>query len=834
MLRIIKQMAKPALRFLAVPFVAAGLLLAPSAQAQAPVASAESGYLLPPPELREIVDAPQAPQVTLSPRRDIMALVETPALPGIDVVAQPELRLAGTRINPRTYARSRLSFGTDLSLQPIDGGQAQPVQGLPEPLALSSLSWSPDQRHIAFTHIDNRAGAVELWLVEVDSLSARRLLAQPLNAVAGRGFDWMPDGERLLAWLRPQGQGEPPVDEGIPTGPNIQETGPGGEITQLRTYQDLLANEHDAQVFEHYLRSQPALVALDGGVTALGAPGLYIGLSPSPDGQFLLSQRIQRPFSYQVPYSRFPRLIEVRDSGDGSLVHEVASLPLIEGLPVGRDAVAEGVRWTDWRADAPATLVWAEAQDGGDPATEAQVRDSVFAHAAPFSAEPVKLIDLAYRYRGATWGRGDLALVDGFWWSTRQIRQWRIFPDHPERAPELLFERSSEDRYGDPGTPLTYEDEAGNSRLMTGPGDDSLYLAGRGASPEGDRPFVDRFDLGTKQAERLFHSQPPYFERPVTLLDDEGTRLLLTRESPVEPTNLYVLDLDADAREPVALTDFPHPTPQLRDVSKEQIRYQRADGVDLTANLYLPAGYDPGRDGPLPMLMWAYPREFRSADAASQVIGSPHAFNRISYWGPLGFLARGYAVLDGPTMPIVGEGRAEPNDSYVEQLVASAQAAVDEVVRRGVADRERIAIGGHSYGAFMTANLLAHSDLFRAGIARSGAYNRTLTPFGFQAEERNFWDAKDIYLAMSPFMHAGKINEPMLIIHGEDDNNSGTFPMQSERMFAAMKGLGGQAKLVMLPAESHGYRARESILHMLYETDAWLEEHVNQTPATAL
>ncbi|NLG60328.1 MAG: prolyl oligopeptidase family serine peptidase [Gammaproteobacteria bacterium] len=827
-------MARPALRLLAIPLAIAALLGAPQALAREAAAagqSTESTYRLPPPELQAIVDAPQAPQMTLSPRRDLLAFVETPALPGIDVVAQPELRLAGTRINPRTYSQSRFSFGTGLSIKPVDGGAERPVQGLPQPLALASMAWSPDQRHIAFSHVDNRAGAVELWLVDVEALSARRLTSQPLNAVAGRGFTWMPDAQRLLVQLRPAGQGGPPQDEGIPTGPNIQETGPGGEVTQLRTYQDLLANEHDAQVFEHYLRSQTALVALDGSVTPLGAPDLFLGVSPSPDGRLLLSQRIERPFSYVVPYWSFPRRIEVRDSADGSVVHQVAALPLVEGLPVGRDAVATGVRRIDWRADAPATLVWAEAQDGGDPAVEAEVRDSVFVHAAPFEGEPVKLIDLGYRFRNATWGNGGLALIDEFWWRDRQTRQWRIAPDHPERAPELLFDRSSEDRYNDPGSPVTVADEAGNARLMISPDGNGLYLAGQGASPEGDRPFVDRFDLATKETTRLFHSQPPYLERPAALLDDAGTRLLLTRESPVEPTNVYVLDLTDDAREPVALTGFPHPTPQLRDVSKEQIRYKRADGVDLTATLYLPAGYDAERDGPLPTLMWAYPREFRSADAASQVVGSPHAFNRISYWGPLGFLARGWAVLDGPTMPIVGEGDAEPNDTYVEQLVASARAAVDEVVRRGVADPDRIAIGGHSYGAFMTANLLAHSDLFRAGIARSGAYNRTLTPFGFQAEERNYWDAKDTYLTMSPFHNAELINEPILFIHGEDDNNSGTFPMQSERMFAAIKGLGGQARLVMLPAESHGYRARESILHMLYETDAWLEQHVKQSPA---
>ena len=678
--------------------------------------------------------------------------------------------------------------------------------------------------------VDARGGRVELWLVDVAAASARRLLEQPLNAVPGSGFDWLPDSSGLLALLRPEGQGQAPQDAGVPTGPNIQETGGGGQVQSLRTYPDLLRNPHDEALFAYYLTSQLAQVSLDGSVRNIGGPELYVGASISPDGRHLLRQRLERPFSYLVPYSRFPRRIDVIDL-DGRTLHTVAVRPLVEGLPTGNDAVPTGVRGIDWRADAPATLVWAEAQDGGDPAREAEVRDRVFAHAAPFSGEPQVLADLSMRFDGIEWGDGDLALLYESWWKTRRLREWRLAPDAGGK-PALLREASSEDRYADPGSPVTRVDERGFSRLLTTGNGETIYRIGAGASPEGDRPFLDRQDLASGRSERLFQSQAPWYEAPFALLDEDATRILTTRESPTEPANVLLRTLGSDA-EPVALTAFAHPTPELRGVSKEQIRYRRDDGVELTADLYLPPGYDAVRDGPLPMLMWAYPREFKSADAASQVRGSPHRFNRISYWGPLAFLARGYAVLDGPAMPIVGEGDAEPNDTYVKQLVASAQAAVDEVVRRGVADRDRIAVGGHSYGAFMTANLLAHSDLFRAGIARSGAYNRSLTPFGFQAEERNYWQATDTYHAMSPFDHADRIDEPVLLIHGEEDNNSGTFPMQSERMFAAIKGLGGTARLVMLPRESHGYRARESILHMLAETSDWLDTHVRDAAPRA-
>jgi dipeptidyl aminopeptidase/acylaminoacyl peptidase len=782
---------------------------------------AASGYRLPAPELQAIVDAPRAPQLMLGPKRDLAALMQVPALPSIALVAQPELRLAGLRLNPRAYAPSRFTFGTDLWLLDLKTRQEIRIAGLPQPLSLASVSWSPDQRHLALVQQDPATGGNALWLVDVAARRARPLLKQPLNT-AMLSPRWMPDSRQLLVGLRVGGAA--PAFDGTPTGPNVQQTAAGAGVRQLRTYQDMLRSENDALTLEHYLRVQPALVDLGGRVRNVGAADLYIGLSPSPDGRHLLSQVIERPFSYVVPAFYFPRRIDVVDL-QGRPLHTVARLPLFEGLPSGNDAVPTGVRSIAWRSDAPATLVWAEAQDGGDPARAAEVRDIVYAQAAPFDAAPVALARLGTRYAGATWGRGDVALVDEYWWKTRQQKQWRVAPDSPATAPQLLHAGSSEDRYNDPGNPVTVADANGFARLLFAEDGQSIYLDGEGASAEGDRPFLDRFHLGTRSKTRLFHSQAPVYENVAAVLDPGATQLLTTRESPTAPANFHLRNGHG---EPLALTAFAHPTPQLKDVRKEQIRYRRADGVELTATLYLPPGFEPGRDKPLPLLMWAYPAEFKSAAAASQVTDSPHRFNAIGYMGPLPWLARGYAVLDDPSMPIVGEGDAEPNDTYLAQLVASAQAAVDEVVRRGVADRDRIAVGGHSYGAFMTANLLAHSRLFKAGIARSGAYNRSLTPFGFQAEERNYWDAKDTYQAMSPFNHAEKIKDALLLIHGEQDNNSGTFPMQSERMFAAIKGLGGTARLVMLPNESHGYRARESVLHMLAETDAWLEKYVRQ------
>jgi dipeptidyl aminopeptidase/acylaminoacyl peptidase len=556
--------------------------------------------------------------------------------------------------------------------------------------------------------------------------------------------------------------------------------------------------------------------------------GLIAAVSPSPDGRHLLVETIHRPYSYLVPYSRFPQAIDVVDRA-GRREYRVADLPLSEGTASG--AVRPGPRSVTWRADQPATLSWVRslASDREDAAAKNARRDGWFTFAAPFTGRPIEQQKFEYRVSGIQWGDDSLALVTESWTRTRRVRTWRVAPGRPGSAPELLFDRSSEDRYRDPGRPLTARNAAGRLVLLRSDDGTKLYLTGMGASPEGGRPFLDEFDLATKQARRLWRSEPPYYEEFVAFLDAARTRALTVRESVNTPPNHFVRDLGSGGLQP--LTQFANPFPQFAGVKKELVRYTRADGVALSGTLYLPPRTGADKK-PFPALVWAYPRDYLSADAAEQVTSSPHRFMRVSASGALPFVLAGYAVLDNPSMPIVARGEQKPNDTYIVQLVASAQAAVDELVRRG-ADRDRIGVAGHSYGAFMTANLLAHSRLFRAGIARSGAYNRTLTPFGFQAEQRTLWQAAPVYQAMSPFNYADKVKDPLLLIHGTADNNSGTFPIQSERFFAALKGHGAITRLVMLPHESHGYRARESVLHVLWETQRWLDTHVKNAPPRA-
>ncbi|MEM1175516.1 MAG: prolyl oligopeptidase family serine peptidase, partial [Pseudomonadota bacterium] len=564
-----------------------------------------------------------------------------------------------------------------------------------------------------------------------------------------------------------------------------------------------------------------ARISLKGRLKELGEPGLVSRFDASPDTQFLLVSQIRRPFSYAVPFSRFPLLSEVWEA-DGSLVTQIADLPLAEDIPKGFDSVRTGRRSIQWRADVAATLVWAEAQDGGDMSVDVEFHDRVYSLAAPFDAEPSELIATERRYSGIQWGNAALAMLVEWRFADRMLRVWAFEPGKPDAEPVLFDERSYNDAYRDPGQPITAMNEFGRSVIHTIDGD-SILLAGQGASPEGNIPFLDRFDISSGEKERLWQSEAPYYERVSSVLDDKGERLLTLREARDEQPNFFIRELAGDTLTQVS--EFAHPHPQLTGISKELIKYQRDDGVDLSGTLYLPPGYEKG-DGTVPVLMWAYPLEYRDQSVAGQVRDSQYEFNRISFWGPLAYLSLGYAVFDDPKMPIVGVGEEQPNDNFRQQLVSSAEAAVDTLVARGIADPERIAIGGHSYGAFMVANLLAHSDLFAAGIARSGAYNRSLTPFGFQGEERDFWEAQDVYETVSPFFHAEKIDEPILMIHGMEDNNSGTYPMQSERMFDALKGLGSEARLVMLPYESHGYRARESLMHMLWEQQEWLARYL--------
>jgi dipeptidyl aminopeptidase/acylaminoacyl peptidase len=780
---------------------------------------AQTPYKTPPQVIVDILDTPPLPAASVSPDRAWMLLLEQRSMPTIAELAAPMLRLAGNRINPRTTGPQLPGGITGLVLKRVADGTERRIT-VPAPAALSYVIWSPDSRAVAF--VQTRDSGLVLWVADAATGQTRALTGATLNATGGPPCQWMPAGTSLLCEFVPDGRGPAPVAPQTPLGPTIQET--RGRAAPAPTFQDLLDNAQDEKLFDYYFTAQLALVnAATGARTRVGTPAIFERVDVSPGGEHLLVIRTVRPFSYLVPSGGFPQEIEVWNTR-GELVRSIAKLPSSEGVPIR--GVRAGPRAVNWRPGTAATLVWAEALDGGDPRSKAERQDRVVALIAPFTAEPTELARLGKRYSGLVWDTQGVGFLGEYDRERRWSKMWIVDAAKPGTAPVLLFDRSAEDRYTDPGFPIIRMTSTGDFAMQRS--GDWIYFTGTGASPQGDRPFLDRLNLVTKKTERLWRADTVHYESVVALLDDAGKTFVTRRESRAEPPNYFV----REGTKLRALTAFKDPAPALTGIQKRLVTYAREDGVPLSGTLYLPPGYVPGTR--LPVVMWAYPTEFASATAAGQVSAAPNRFNIIRGPSHLFFLMQGYAVFDDPKMPIIGGDTA--NDHYVDQLVMNARAAVKAVVDAGVGDADRIGIGGHSYGAFMTANLLAHSDLFRAGIARSGAYNRTLTPFGFQNEDRTFWQARSVYLRMSPFVYADSINEPILMTHGEADNNTGTYPINSERLFAAIKGLGGTARLVMLPNEAHGYLGRESVLHTLAEMIDWFDRYVKNAgprPAAA-
>lgn len=792
-------------------------------------------YQEPPKAIIDLVDTAPTPAVELSPKdksgRQWLLIETVSGLPPIADLAQPELRLAGLRMDPRTNGPSRGRYFTSLGLQRLPDGAEKTVGGIPKNARIRFTGWSPDARHVYFVNAvdDPKNAGLSLWVVDVASAEAKPIAGVALNGIFGTPCEWVSDSQRLVCKAVVRSRGAAPERSEVPAGPVVEEN--LGRTTPGATYEDMIKNPEDEAIFDYYATSQVELVGLDGSVKTVGKPGVVQDASPSPDGHWVMIDERHHPYSYLLPFRFFPERVTVVNLATGA-GKQLADKPLEDTIPNIHDAVAAGPRDFEWRSDAPADVFWVEAGDGGDARKDAAVRDALFLQGAPFDVEARKLAELPLRFRGVTWGTGKLALVEEERWKDRKRVMLRVAPDAPTSA-VTLFDGSSEDRYHDPGRPLDVMNVSGKQVLETTPDASSIYLRSPGASAEGDKPFLAVMSAANGESKKVWQSEEKFYEYPAALVDPDTSspKVFLRKESAELPPNYYLQNLANDQL--IAVTHFPNPYGNAALPTKQVLKYKRADGVDLSANLYLPPGYK-SSDGPLPTLMEAYPTEYKTKSAAGQIRGSPYQFPFL-YWGsPIPFVTQGYAVLENATIPIVGEGNAEPNDTYVEQLVASAKAAIDEGARLGVVDPNRVAVMGHSYGAFMTANLLAHSDLFKAGIARSGAYNRTLTPFGFQNEERTYWQAPEVYNKMSPFSYADKIKTPILLIHGEADNNSGTFPIQSERLFSAIKGQGGTVRFVLLPLESHGYAARESVLHMLWEMDSWLNAYVKNPPtATA-
>ncbi|VAH41903.1 unnamed protein product [Triticum turgidum subsp. durum] len=718
------------------------------------------------------------------------------AMPSLSELAKPDKILAGIRINSSSNMRSRMSFYTGISIHLLmdDGslGPEKAVHGYPDGAKINFVTWSPNGQNVAFTvRYEDEVGSdssLALWVANAESGEARLLFKQTdirLNAIFEL-FVWV-DHSTLLVCTVPSSRGDSPKKPLVPFGPRIRSS-EQNNVIQMRATKEMLKDLHEEELFDYYATSQ------------------------------------------------FPKKVELW-TVHGRFVRELCDLPLAENIPIAANSVRRGKRLIRWRPDMPSTLYWVEAQDGGDANVEVSPRDIVYMEPAePLNGEkPHVLLKLDLRYRRISWCYGLHALVYEFWHKTRRTRTWVISPDCNDLSPRLLFDRSSEDAYSSPGSPMMCRTPAGTlviAKIKTNYEGTCILMKGQGATPKGSVPFLDLLNITTGAKERIWESGVDnYYESVLALMSYHPKceiqlnelKFLISKESRREAAQYYV-SIWPDKKQ-VQITSYPHPYPQLASLQREIIRYERDDGVKLTATLYLPPGYNPSKDGPLACLIWSYPGDFKSSEAAGQVRRSPNKFARINNSFPLLWLARGFSVLADPTIPIIGEGDQEANDRYIEQLIASVEAAVNEIVRRGVAHPDKIAVDGHSYGAFMTANLLAHAPhLFCCGIARSGAYNRTLTPFGFQKEVRTLWEATDTYIKMSPFMIASKIKKPILLIHGEEDSKV-TTAMQSSQFYDALKGHGVPCRLVILPFEGHRYAARESVMHVIWETDRWLQKY---------
>jgi dipeptidyl aminopeptidase/acylaminoacyl peptidase len=779
--------------------------------------SAQNGlkYQKPPKEIVDIMMAAPTPSVSFSPDGKLVAMLERTGSPTIEDISAEMLRLGGLRIDPAMNSGSRPRYSVGISMMDLDGNNKKEIKGLPGNLKIGQLSWSNDGHYFAF--INYTTNSIELWLGNTDSFSVKKI-DDNLNLVISGYISFLSDNKSIIYKTTVPERGERPTLSNVPEGPVVQES--LGRKGAAATYQDLLKSPSDERVFEYFASS--ILKIWDGTSSRqIGKPAIYSRTSSSPDGKYLMVTTIEKPFSYTVPYRSFPSLITIWDM-QGNVVKKLANVPLREDRLVGDDMTHPEPSGFTWRNDKPATIMWVEHLDGGDSKKDVEYRDRVYTLNAPFSGEGVELLSTKLRYGGITWGNEDFAIVTERSRKTRMSIQSSFKPSDPMSTMKVIFELNNDDRYNNPGRFATTENEFGRSILLFADKGKSLFLTSNGPSPEGDRPFIDKYTIKDGKLSRLWRSEAPFYESVADLLPEMKDVVMTRRESVEVPANYFLRNLKSGKLSQI--THFENPYPQLAGITKEKISYKRNDGLDLSMDLYLPAGYDKEKDGPLPGILYAYPREYKSAMAASVVSGSPYRFTGISAGSHLVMLTQGYAILNNAAFPIVGE--PEPNDFFREQLIADAEAAINVAVELGVLDRERVAVTGHSYGAFMTANLLAHTRLFAAGVARSGAYNRTLTPFGFQSEKRTFWEKPELYFNMAPFMHSDKVKDPILLIHGQADNNSGTFPLQSERYYAALKGHGSTVRLVMLPQESHGYSAIESNMHVQWETLKWLDKYV--------
>lgn len=774
---------------------------------------AVEGYLQPPEHIKSVFDAPVSPFMSFIRYENLALEYSYQYHQTLEQLADPKVNLAGRSISRKLNGEIMLTPRTALTIYHLDTGKSIEVT-FPPDIKIRNSSISPDYKTLALSH-ETEAG-IELMLIDISSGDVEYIEDIIINdSIGDDGYQWLSDSRRLLIKSIPSDRGIPPGKPHVPQSPTIEEN--LGTVSTLRTYQNLLQNPHDEKLFEYYFTSQLKLLDIHSLESRkLGDPSIYQRIKPSPDSSYILVEHIVRPYSYRVPYFRFPKKFQIWDT-EGNVVADLPDRPMMDQVPIG--GTYTGPRNFEWQPHYDAKLVWVEALDEGDPKAEVDHRDRIVRVSAPDFDRQEELFRMEYRYSSIVWSQQQDELIY-YEYDRNNLWQRGWLYDLNTEAEKIILDINTRDRYNDPGNLVTMRTPRGLSVFLKQ--DNSVfYINNLGATPDGNYPFLAKYDLESEKLEKLYRSEEGHYEIIYGFVDQERQTIAIRRESQSYPPNYYLIDRQSGKR--TKLSDYPHPYPEIAELHKELVTYERSDGVPLSGILYLPENYDENTQ--LPLLINAYPREYTDEFTASQVGLSPNRFIRFGRSSLRYMTLHGYAVLSSASIPIVGDPETV-NETFIEQTLESVKAAIDYLDTRGIIDRERVGIQGHSYGAFMVANVLAHSDLCVAGMANSGAYNRTLTPFGFQRERRTLWEAKEHYLNISPFMYANQIDKPLLLVHGEEDSNSGTHPMQSERMFHALKGNGALVRLVMLPHEGHHYRARESSLHVLAEMANWFDKHV--------
>lgn len=750
-------------------------------------------YVLPPEPVVSLLERESAPTAFVhAGARRVARLFEQKLVP-TSQLERPQLGLAGLRIDVGNRMRAGTDLYTRLRYSALDYAADIHEYRPPDGSLIAELNFSPSGNKmlvtLAFTD------HLEVGLLDARDHSFQTLSTGPLSAFWGAPCSFV--NEDSLICAQPQNTGAPPP---IEIGPNIRELMSGA--APVVPYSNLLRDANDDRLFEHYGAVQFALVPTDGTESRLlNVSGMITAAGVSPDSDFIYTSRISRPYPRQLPVSRFPQSLSIHSTASGEKIFEQAK--------ASRDQVnvslAPGPRMPSWDPTRPASLLFVERQlEANDSAT-----DSLLEISAPFGGPAQNLAPGLRRVSAFAWSnKGNLFLTD----SGSGSRTW---VSYQLRDKLIELARGGEsDVVGDPMQALRVNGESGAILETSG----ILHFKDETSLDTGAHPTLVAWTYATGKSDELWRSKDTEHAEVLAVLKHKKREYLIATESPSLPRHL-VISREGQRH---GLTQPAPPHPELFGMERRMMRYKRADGLPLSGMLSLPAGAQEGITTPL--VLWIYPRDFADSDQASKSKEYPQRY--IDPKGASRFLLlnQGYALFDCP-MPIVGEVTSG-RDDFLSQLISNAEAAIDHLVSIGIADRDRIAVMGHSYGAFAVANLLAHSKLFRTGIATSGAYNRTLTPFGFQRETRTFWQNTEAYVNMSPFFFADNIEGSLLLVHGEADDNAGTPILQSERFYAALVGNGVRTRFVSFPYEGHHLRGRDAVLHTAAEMIHWLDREL--------